>query len=100
MLKYLILLFIFKIEPSSASLLRTCKDETKVNHVCKVHKDYDITNVPKINGTVPLLIRPIKAEILDIIALNEETQTITINMFFQIMWKDEGLSMSNGTTEK
>lgn len=100
MLKYLIILFIVKIEPSSASSLRTCKEETKVNHVCKIHKDYDMTNVPKINGSLPLLIRPIKAEILDIIALNEETQTITVNMYFQIMWKDEGLSMSNGTTEK
>ena len=96
MLRHIILLLIVRLVPLYASSVRICKDETKVNHVCKLQEDYDLAKVPQFNKTTALTLTPIKIEIFD---LNEEKQTITVNMMIQMKWQDVGLSMSNGTKE-
>ena len=95
----IILLLIVRLVPLYASSVRICKDETKVNHVCKLQEDYDLAKVPQFNKTTALTLTPIKIEIFDITDLNEEKQTITVNMMIQMKWQDVGLSMSNGTKE-
>ena len=74
--------------------LKTCKEETLTDHICKVQEEYDKNKVP---GDPPQRIQYLY-NIHDIIDVNEKHSTMTILLGIDVRWVDRNLGYKPNKT--
>ena len=74
--------------------LKTCKEETLTDHICKVQEEYDKNKVP---GDPPQRIDYLY-NIHDIIDVNEKHSTMTILLGIDVRWVDRNLGYKPNKT--
>ena len=74
--------------------LKTCKEETLTDHICKVQEKYDKNKVP---GDVPQRIEYLY-NIHDVVNVNEKHFTMTILLGIDVRWEDRNLKYKPNIT--
>ena len=74
---------------NSAQILKTCVNEEKENHVCKINKNYNNAIAPQI-GKSPLILNS-GLDIYGVTNMDENSQTLTVLMKVSMWWKDSRL---------
>ena len=81
---------------NSAQFLKTCAEEDKENHVCKINNNYNNAIAPQLDNS-PLAVDS-RLKIFDITNMDENGQTLTLLMKVTFWWKDYRLSISVGNS--
>ena len=85
-MKVIIILFLFSIHAAFSELLKSCSEENEANRVCRNGK----------SQSYPIKLDT-KLYLREIVKINEEDNSIKIQMAFINNWKDFSLSSSNET---